>query len=1842
LTASILITSMLGPFSGAAGAQPTPPPDPTTPPSAAAGLSPEATAVAEAAPEQGLELEQAVLVALDEGGSTDFWVDFEDRAELAGASGIEDWASRGQQVYDRLIETARASQEPVIGHLEASGTGYEAFWITNTLLVQNGDLPVLNDVLAQPGVAEIRADSTIELPDPIEAVETADDRIAAVEWGIANIRADSVWADFDVRGEGIVVGNIDTGVQYTHPALVNQYRGNHGGGVFDHNRNWWDPSNVCPSPEPCDNNNHGTHTMGTMVGDDGTGNQVGVAPGAQWIAAKGCENRTCSEAALLSAGQFMLAPTDLAGHDPRPEQRPHIVNNSWGGPSGDTWYDDVVAAWVAAGMFPVFSNGNSGPACGTAGSPGDGPNAYAAGAHDTGNVIASFSSRGPGRNGNTRPSISAPGVGVRSSVVDGYGLGSGTSMAAPHVSGTVALIWSASDLAGDVVTTREALDATAVDTEDLACGGTADNNNVYGQGRLDALEASIRAAIHSGLTGIVIDGDTGQPVPDVTISGAGSRAHRTDSDGRYTARVEPGRYTLSLSRFGYVTATVPDVVVSDDTFTQVDVELQPAASGGVAGRVTNADSAHSVPGVTVTIVNVPADLTATTDGEGEFEIPLIPVGSYQIEARTRWATVTQQIVVTAGATAVVDLRLPPPYGLAERVSVSSEGIDGNARTTNGNAISGDGRYVAFFSEATNLVDQPVKAQLNVYVHDRLTGVTELVSVSDNGAAADGSAWNPSISSDGRYVAFVSSADNLADDPPPGNSYYVRDRVTGETTVVSAEIPGESMVGTNTPISPDGRYVMFGTGTVEFVDPSGAPAPHPVCRPRPEFPGRSGLCGQGYVHDRQTGETELVTVNNEGEAANASAGAGQITPDGRFVSFGPSDADNLVDAGPNRCGGLYVRDRVADTTQFVELLAEPDCVSGVQFSDDFRHVVYGKSGFLAQGGLLDRATGETRVLEVPADGATLAGSIGEQISGDGNHVAFSHFAFTDSFELLPDATGWFTLDVDSGEIHRLIDTHDGSPWDIAADQSGPQAMSRDGRFVLAGTAAANLIPRVGNDVQHLYVVDRGFDPAAPQAQFAVWDLSVDPREPLPGQTVTLTASVKNVGVAAGTYEAVPLVDSVVELSAAEAVTLAPGEATEVVVSLTRWEGGTYQARLGPTSSEFRVQSGTASGTITDANDDAPIEGATVTAVNSDSTRTATTFAGGAYELSDLELGTWTVTVDADNYTAQTTQVSITEDGQRLEHDAALPTGLLSADPDAVHVALPAGSQARLDVTLRNTGTAGLGWDAFGWEASTPRSPAVLVYSHDPVHLGPDSYIDRALRRLELDYVGYYGRTCPNPLFDPSPPDRDIDLFQTALQATTWDLVIVSNECLHSIPQDILDALHTYVTSGGALIFFDGVSPPQGTDPLRESLGGRIVQIVSYAPPSGFVYWWEPDHPLVNSPLPIPEFRDPPGRATRLQPLDTARAVAGYTTATLPEMAALVVGNDGRTLLRAIGDVTNEADRNGNGVRDGEELWVNSIVHVGALAVWPWMDLTDSGTLAPGAGQDVTVSIDATNLGPGVYTGEVLLSANTGRQPGIAIPITVEVTPSTLLSLQSSATVGGVDLENEDIIVVGTGGEASMYFDGSDVGLRRQRLDAFARLDDGSLVLSFTAPAEVPGVPGTVDDSDLVRFFPESLGEDTEGTFELYFDGSDVGLTTGSEDVDAVDVLDDGRIVLSTLGKARIEGIFSRAEDLLLFTPNSLGEATEGTFELYFDGSDVGLTTGNENVDAVDVLADGRLTLSTSGHLRVPRLTAGRYDAVLFAPSMLGPRTAGAFDPTPLVDGSALGLRRNDVTGVTSLL
>ncbi len=613
----------------------------------ASGLA--ATVPAMAAP-GGLEpsLDDKIDAQVDEqvasGGRADVWVRFAARPDLSQFSTIQDWDKRGQAVVDALQASADASQADLKEQLDTQDVDYQAFWATNSIRVGGADLDLVTSMASAGGVEGIYPTLTIEVPDLKE--EDQQMAPAAVEWGVDDINAPAVWEGLGIRGEGVVVASIDTGAQFDHPALVNAYRGNNGDGTFDHNYNWFDAAGTSPDA-PADNDGHGTHVTGTMVGDDGGDNQVGVAPGARWIAANGC----CpTDAALIASGQWMLEPRDLEGENPDVSKRPHVINNSWGtqGPSTAPFMEDVIEAWAASGQFGVFANGNSGPACESAGSPGSRIVAYSVGNYNSGHTISGSSGRGAGQDGEIKPNISAPGSAVRSSVPgNGYAVYSGTSMASPHVAGAVALAWSgAPALVGDVDGTRGLLDGTAVNTEDLQCGGTAEDNNVFGEGRLDALELVNSAPIGDAgtLEGTVTDAASGDPLPDTSVDIVGpiERSTLTDEEGTYQAQLSAGDYDLTMSKFGYATATASATVTAGET-TTVDAALDPVASGAVTGTVTDGSGYGFPLYARVSAEGTPA-ATFTDPETGEFSLDLPEGETFDLTVQVQYPGYTAPTV----------------------------------------------------------------------------------------------------------------------------------------------------------------------------------------------------------------------------------------------------------------------------------------------------------------------------------------------------------------------------------------------------------------------------------------------------------------------------------------------------------------------------------------------------------------------------------------------------------------------------------------------------------------------------------------------------------------------------------------------------------------------------------------------------------------------------------------------------------------------------------------------------------------------------------------------------------------------------------------------------------------------------------------------------------------------------------------------------------------------------------------------------------------------------------------------------------------------------------------------
>jgi uncharacterized repeat protein (TIGR01451 family) len=379
------------------------------------------------------------------------------------------------------------------------GLDYRPFWVANMILVRAG-LSTVQLLAQRPDVAHLFANPHVTLDAPVQELASAS-KTEAVEWNIALVGAPLVWAQ-GFSGQGVVIGGQDTGYDWEHPALKNQYRG-WDGAAADHDYSWFDAT-ANPSLVPVDpygSFGHGTHTMGTILGDDGSGNQVGMAPAARWI---GCRNMdqlgVGSPATYAACYQWFIAPTRLDGSDPRPDLAPDVINNSWSClPSEGCTDPDVLLAVVqnlrAAGIVTVHSAGNSGNICETLDEPAAiYAESFTVGATTSADLIAGFSNRGPvtvdGSN-RPKPDISAPGVSVRSSVRGGgYATMSGTSMASPHVAGLVALLISAQPaLRGQVDEIESTIEQSALHIPLTDCDSSGVPNNVYGWGRIDALSA---------------------------------------------------------------------------------------------------------------------------------------------------------------------------------------------------------------------------------------------------------------------------------------------------------------------------------------------------------------------------------------------------------------------------------------------------------------------------------------------------------------------------------------------------------------------------------------------------------------------------------------------------------------------------------------------------------------------------------------------------------------------------------------------------------------------------------------------------------------------------------------------------------------------------------------------------------------------------------------------------------------------------------------------------------------------------------------------------------------------------------------------------------------------------------------------------------------------------------------------------------------------------------------------------------------------------------------------------------------------------------------------------------
>ncbi|MBK8625700.1 MAG: glycoside hydrolase family 9 protein [Saprospiraceae bacterium] len=445
-----------------------------------------------------------------------------EQADVSQVKNIKGKDAKATFVYNALLDKANETQTSLLQFLNKEGILHRSFFIVN-MISATMDLPTIERIAARDDVKEVIQDGNFKMLDQPETDRSYNPSGSrAPIWNLTQIGAPAVWS-MGYTGQNVVIGGQDTGYAWEVATIKSKYRG-WNGTTANHNYNWHDAihmdnplsggSNFCGlnSTIPCDDNNHGTHTMGTMVGHlDDNGNEIGVAPGAKWIGCRNMENGYGTLTTYTECFEWFLAPYPVAGGAGDPSKMPHVINNSWGCPPVEGCNNTNFAIMETAlnnlrnaGCVIVVSAGNSGSNCNTVNDPAAiFGGSFSVGATNSSDEIAGFSSRGAvnvNRSYKLKPNVSAPGVDIRSCLRNGSFINwQGTSMAGPHVAGLVALVISANpNLAGEVDKIEAIIEQTALNltSSTQSCDGipgTSIPNNTYGYGRIDAVAAVNRA-----------------------------------------------------------------------------------------------------------------------------------------------------------------------------------------------------------------------------------------------------------------------------------------------------------------------------------------------------------------------------------------------------------------------------------------------------------------------------------------------------------------------------------------------------------------------------------------------------------------------------------------------------------------------------------------------------------------------------------------------------------------------------------------------------------------------------------------------------------------------------------------------------------------------------------------------------------------------------------------------------------------------------------------------------------------------------------------------------------------------------------------------------------------------------------------------------------------------------------------------------------------------------------------------------------------------------------------------------------------------------------------------------
>ena len=576
--------------------------------------------------------------------------------KLQGVSlvGVEE-----ERVVEELKHQAAQSQKEVLEFLNTKGARVlNTFWLTNAILAEVS-VDLLDEFSSLTKVERLFENFTVTIPEPQEEENLPQVLSVDYTWGLEKVRAPEVW-DMGINGAGVRVAVLDTGVDITHPDLAGKMWTDdmedptYPGGWIEFDGD----GDIVVGSEPYVTHYHGTHVSGTVVGGNAGGIAIGVAPGAFLMHGLVVPGGSGSLAQIIAGMEWCINPFDQYG---APAGEPaDVISMSLGFYGYNDALIEPVQNIKAAGIVLIASIGNDGE--GASGSPGNVYETFGIGATHWEDLVADFSSGEvvdwPASHSEPyiKPDFSAPGVLVYSSVPGGYAYDSGTSMAAPHVAGTVALM-----LEGNPALTVEnvyaALNETAVDL------GEEGQDTRYGCGRIDAFEAVSLVALDSGIEGIVTDAETAEPLEDVRIfvSETGQVKYSDDS-GNYGFFLPPGTYNVTTSAFGYYQGNAT-VEVVEDAFTTQDFALVPMPSGFIAGNVTDVETDEPIENAVVTLLDTP--FSTNTTGTGEYSIEA-PIGTYNV---TAWAwgyrgSMVSNVNVAENETVIVNFALEPALVVA--------------------------------------------------------------------------------------------------------------------------------------------------------------------------------------------------------------------------------------------------------------------------------------------------------------------------------------------------------------------------------------------------------------------------------------------------------------------------------------------------------------------------------------------------------------------------------------------------------------------------------------------------------------------------------------------------------------------------------------------------------------------------------------------------------------------------------------------------------------------------------------------------------------------------------------------------------------------------------------------------------------------------------------------------------------------------------------------------------------------------------------------------------------------------------------------------------------------------